>query len=81
MWNDDFNRIQLIIIEAAAALSLILIVIERAVRELEKTLLRLSKGLGDCKDSVKKKCLKESFIVTLHAAASRRFRDRGPTRW
>jgi hypothetical protein len=53
MWNDDLNRIQLIIIEAAAALSLILIVAGRTVGELEKTLLRVLRAWATIKTAFK----------------------------
>ncbi len=54
MWNDDFNRLQLVIIEGAAALSLILIVTERAVREFEKTLLRILRAWATIKTALKR---------------------------
>ena len=55
MWNDDLNRIQLIILEAATALSLILIVTERAAREFEKTVVRLLKVWATLKTALGKK--------------------------
>ena len=55
MWNDDFYRIQLIIIEAAAALSLVLIVTERVAGEFEKTVLRLLKAWANIMTALRKK--------------------------
>jgi hypothetical protein len=55
MWNDDFYRIQLIIIEAAAVLSVLMIVAERVAAEFEKTVLRLLRAWGTIKTALKKK--------------------------
>jgi hypothetical protein len=54
MWNDDLNRIQLIILEAATALSLILIVTERAAGEFEKTVLRILRAWATIKEALTK---------------------------
>ena len=55
MWNDHFYSIQLIIIEAAAVLSLLMIVAERVAGDFEKAVLRLLQAWATIKTALKKK--------------------------